>query len=302
MSAVNDLLASLAETLELPFWGAVLRATGTLLVGWFLASLLSRLAVRATVRLLDAQQTMLLRRFVFYGLLGGALLSAMHALGFNPAVLVGTAGVITVAIGFASQTSASNIISGLFLVGERSFVVGDRIRVGETMGEVLSIDMLSVKLRTLDNLYVRIPNETMLKSEVTNIGRFPIRRYELNVGVDYATDLDLARKVLLDVAHDEPLALEDPAPNVFFSAFADSSMNLRLLVWTAKDNYFTLINRIPEKVKRAFDAADITIPFPQRTLHIVAPAALPGGGVPVPDEPSVDAHGHSAVENTAQAG
>lgn len=282
MSAVNDLLASLAETLELPFWGAVLRATGTLLVGWFLASLLSRLAVRATVRLLDAQQTMLLRRFVFYGLLGGALLSAMHALGFNPAVLVGTAGVITVAIGFASQTSASNIISGLFLVGERSFVVGDRIRVGETMGEVLSIDMLSVKLRTLDNLYVRIPNETMLKSEVTNIGRFPIRRFVLTLGVAYHSDLDQVRRVLLDVCHAEPLALEEPAPGVYFDGFGDSSMNLRLLVWTARENYFEILNRIPESAKRAFDREGIEIPFPQRTLHMVS---KPAAATAAPDPP-----------------
>lgn len=284
MDSLQQVVDRINAIQELAFWGPLLRASLILVAGWLFASVASRLVVRATNRVLDAQQIMLLGRFVHYGLLSGAILSAMHALGFNPAVLVGTAGVITVAIGFASQTSASNVISGLFLVGERSFAVGDRIRIGETVGEVLSIDMLSVKLRTLDNLYVRIPNETMLKSEVTNIGRFPIRRFELLVGVAYDTDLDHVRQVLLDVAHQDPLVLEDPAPGVWFGGFGDSSMNLRFLVWTARENYFSVLNRVPERVKRAFDAEGIQIPFPQRTLHF-APPANPDEHVHVRIEP-----------------
>jgi hypothetical protein len=88
---------------------------------------------------------------------------ALHQAGLKLGVLPGAAGILTVAIGFASQTSASNLISGLFVIAERPFVVGDIIRVAETTGEVLSVDLLSVKIRTFDNLYVRIPNEGIIR-------------------------------------------------------------------------------------------------------------------------------------------
>ena len=115
--------------------------------------------------------------------------SALRELGFKLSVLLGAAGVLTVAVGFASQTSASNIISGLFLLGERPFSVGDVIRVGSTTGEVLSIDLLSAKLRTFENLFVRIPNETLIKSEVTNLSRLPVRRLDLKIGIAYKEEV-----------------------------------------------------------------------------------------------------------------
>jgi small-conductance mechanosensitive channel len=140
--------------------------------------------------------------------------SAMREMGFSLAVIMGAAGVLTVAIGFASQTTASNLISGLFLIGERSFEIGDIIKVGNTTGEVLSIDALSVKLRTFDNLFVRIPNETLIKSEVTTLSRFPIRRLDLQLGVAYKEDIEQVRKVLMAVADSNPLCLDEPSPAV----------------------------------------------------------------------------------------
>jgi len=104
-------------------------------------------------------------------------------------LLLGAAGILTVAPGFASQTSASNLVSGLFMIAEHPFGVGDTIRLGSIAGEVPSIDLLSVNLRTPDNLYVRIPNETMIKSEITNLTRFPIRRLDLEIGVAYKENL-----------------------------------------------------------------------------------------------------------------
>jgi len=133
-------------------------------------------------------------------------------MGFQLSVLLGAAGILSVAIGFASQTSASNLISGLFLIGEGPFAIGDFIRVGTTEGEVLSIDLLSVKLRTPDNLFVRIPNEQLIKSEVVNLTRFAIRRLNLAVGVAYKEDIPRVRHILMQVATDNPLCLNEPAP------------------------------------------------------------------------------------------
>jgi small-conductance mechanosensitive channel len=215
----------------------------------------------------DAQRTMILRRVSFYGITGLFAASALMELGFDLGVLLGAAGILTVAIGFASQTSASNVISGLFLLGERPFSVGDVIRVNGTTGEVLSVDLLSVKLRTFDNLFVRIPNETMIKTEVTNLRRFPIRRFDLQVGVAYKEDLDRVREVLLDVADRNPLCLEEPAPVIIFQGYGESSINHQFSVWASTDNYLELRNSIPLEIKEAFDEAGIEIPFPHRTLY-----------------------------------
>jgi small-conductance mechanosensitive channel len=215
----------------------------------------------------DAQRAMILRRISFYGIAGLFAASALMELGFDLGVLLGAAGILTVAIGFASQTSASNVISGLFLLGERPFSVGDVIRVNGTTGEVLSVDLLSVKLRTFDNLFVRIPNETMIKTEVTNLRRFAIRRIDLQVGVAYKEDLRKVRDVLMEVADRNPLCLEEPAPLIIFQGYGDSSINHQFSVWATTDNYLELRNSIPLEIKEAFDEAGIEIPFPHRSLY-----------------------------------
>ncbi len=231
---------------------------------------LGRLAGNGLARLFadaDAQRAMIIRRASFYGIAGLFTASALMELGFDLGVLLGAAGILTVALGFASQTSASNVISGLFLLGERPFAVGDVIRVGGTTGEVLSIDLLSVKLRTFDNLFVRIPNETMIKSEVTNLRRFPIRRVDLQVGVAYKEDLREVHEVLRAVADQNPLCLEEPAPLIIFQGYGDSAINHQFSVWASTDNYLDLRNSIPIEIKEAFDEHDIEIPFPHRTLY-----------------------------------
>ncbi len=231
---------------------------------------LGRLAGNGLARLFaedDAQRAMILRRGAFYGIAGLFIASALMELGFDLSVLLGAAGILTVAIGFASQTSASNVISGLFLLGERPFAVGDIIRVNGTTGEVLSVDLLSVKLRTFDNLFVRIPNETMIKSEVTNLRRFPIRRVDLQVGVAYKEDLRKVREVLLEVADRNPLCLEEPAPLIIFQGYGDSSINHQFSVWAKTENFLELRNSIPVEIKEAFDEHGIEIPFPHRTLY-----------------------------------
>lgn len=244
------------------FWAAV-----KIVVGF----VLGRLAGHGLVRLLgqqdDAHRSMLTRRVAFYGILGLFIASALSDLGMDLSILLGAAGILTVAIGFASQTSASNIISGLFLLGEKPFGVGDIVKVGTTTGEVIAIDLLSVKLRTFDNLFVRIPNETMIKAEITNLQRFPIRRFDLQVGVAYKEDLDRVREVLEAVAAEHPLSLDEPAPMILFRGFGESSVNFQFSVWALSDNFLEIRTQIPLAVKAAFDEHNIEIPFPHRTLY-----------------------------------
>jgi small-conductance mechanosensitive channel len=231
---------------------------------------LGRLAAAALVRVLghgSPHQAMIVRRITFYTVLGLFLASAFVDLGFDISVLLGAAGILTVAIGFASQTSASNLISGLFLLGEKPFTVGDIIQLDTTTGIVLSIDLLSVKLRTFDNLYVRIANESLIKSKIVNISHFPIRRIDLQLGLGYGEDVARALEVLQEVAARNPRCLEEPKPLFIFKGFGDASLHLQFSVWAQREAYLDVLNALYQDIHTAFGASGITFPYPHRTLQ-----------------------------------
>jgi len=181
-------------------------------IGIPLVFLLARVVSRATRKKLSEHVRALVRKLIIYGGIVFLLVTVLGQAGFDLTVLLGAAGVVGLAIGFASQTSVSNIISGIFLISEKPFAVGDVIQVGQTMGIVLSIDLLSVKVRTFDNRYVRMPNETLIKSELINITRFPIRRFDLTIGVAYKEDIVRVMKILADVIDKNPYCLDEPEP------------------------------------------------------------------------------------------
>ena len=249
------------------------KAIVILLAGLLLARLIANALFRAVDGFMGVAAAATLKRIVLYGLSAIVVLSTMHQLGFSLGVLLGAAGILSVALGFASQTSASNLVSGMFLVLEKPFAVGDVIRVGGTTGEVLSIDLLSVKVRTFDNLFVRIPNESLIKTEITNLSRFPIRRYDMQVGVAYKEDLAQVHELLIEVADAYEYCLDHPRPLIIFQGFGESSMDLQFSVWTTKENYLRVRNELPPRVKQAFDDAGIEIPFPHRTVYTGAETA-----------------------------
>lgn len=266
--------------------------------GFFLANFAAKAAEKIISSNFSRHHALLFRRIIYWLVLALFVASALHQLGFSLGVLLGAAGVLSVAIGFASQTSASNLISGLFLIGEKPFQIGDTIKVGNTLGEVLSIDLLSVKLRTFDNLFVRIPNESLIKSEVTNMTRFPIRRFDLQLGVAYKENIANVRKVLFEVAEKNPLSLDEPAPAFLFTGFGDSALTIQFSVWCSTANFRALRNSLQEEIKLAFDAAGIEIPFPHRTLYAGSetppfPVRIVTEPSPAPTEQGTDTTTHS---------
>ena len=246
---------------------SLIRSGVILAAGLLLARLLAGSIARMLSRYTSQPQQVLLRKIVFYLLAGVVVASSLRELGFQLSVLLGAAGVLTVALGFAAQTSASNIISGLFLLADRPFQIGDLIQVGETTGVVNSIELISVKLRTFQNALVRIPNEELIKSQVINLTNYPIRRIDIEVGVAYKENISRVRELLLEVADLNPLCMEEPAPLFIFKGYGESSLDLQFCVWCAKENYLQLMNSIKEEIKLAFDKHDIEIPFPQLTLN-----------------------------------
>ena len=216
---------------------------------------------------ISRQQGMIFGKVVLYVGIIIIAISILNDFGFQISHLLGAAGIVGIAIGFASQTSVSNIISGLFLIAEKPFEVNDVITVNGTTGVVLSIDTLSVKLRTFDNKFVRIPNETIIKSDVTNVTRFPIRRVDINIGVAYKEDIRMVKEILLRVAKKNPLCLHEPEPLIIFSGYGNSSIDFQFLVWAVKADWLKLKNSIMEEIKSEFDHQGIEIPFPHISLY-----------------------------------
>lgn len=245
----------------------ITQAALLLIVGYIVARALSNLILRLNLANITPHSQTLIKRGVFYLVMGLMVVSALKQLGFDLGVLLGAAGILTVAIGFASQTSASNLISGLFLMMERPFSIGDVIRVEQTVGEVISIDLLSVKIRTFENLYVRVPNESMIKTQVTTLTRFPIRRADLMVGIAYKEDIERVKTVLNAVADKNPLCLTEPVPLFIILGFGTSSIDLQFSVWAKRENFLKLKNSIYQEIKEAFDENNIEIPFPHMSLY-----------------------------------
>lgn len=268
-SWLQNTIALLSE----PPLSTALRVGGISISTIVLASLANR---RLRMRLLDAQQLMLLRRGVSSLIFGLGVVWVLKELGVGLGPLLGAAGVLSVAIGFAAQTSVSNIISGVFLIGERPFVVGDLIEVAGTRGFVVSVELLSIKLRTLDNLMVRIPNESMLKSNLFNYTHFPIRRVDVIVPIPHDADLARVEALLLDLAAEAPLALAEPEPLFIISEIAPSAINLQLSVWGLTADWLNLKNDLLKRIQVLFAAEGIVMPVPRVALSQlpVGPAAV----------------------------
>lgn len=228
---------------------------------------LSKKTQKFFTKKISAQYGLVTSKLLLYLGFSLILISILNELGFKLTTLLGAAGVLGVAVGFASQTSISNIISGLFFITEQSFKVNDVISVGETTGIVMSIDMLSIKLRTFDNKLVRIPNEVLIKSEIVNVTRFPIRRIDIAIGIAYKENIKNVKNILLDIAKENPLCLSDPEPLVIVKGFGESSVDLQFMVWVEKINWIKVKSQVLEEVKRVFDEKSVEIPFPHMTIY-----------------------------------
>ncbi len=245
----------------------LLRVLIIIIIGLPLLIILRRLLNRYISKHYSSHYGMLSGKIFFYIGITILVVTLFHEMGFSLTPILGAAGILGIAIGFASQTTISNVISGFFLIAEKSFVVGDVISVQGNVGVVYSIDTLSVKIRMFDNRFLRVPNETMIKSEFINITRFPIRRVDCNVSVAYKEDLKRVSEVLFDVADKLPYSLQEPPPLLIFDKFGSSSIDILFVAWTAKENFLKLRNGLNMGIKERFDKEGIEIPFPHVSVY-----------------------------------
>ncbi|MCB5270239.1 MAG: mechanosensitive ion channel family protein [Candidatus Cloacimonetes bacterium] len=260
MSIVADFLTP--ERISL-----LVRVALMLLIGIPLIGLIKKVVNRLLSDKLTKQSEVMILRAVKYTLVLLLLMMVLNEFGFKISAILGAAGIFGVAIGFASQTSISNIISGIFLISEKPFLIGDVIEINDKVGTVQSIDLLSIKLKTFDGRYVRVPNEAMIKNDVINLTRFEIRRAQISVGVAFSSDLRKVMAILKDIADTVPGALKEPAPMLLLDGFGASSININFGVWTATSNVFNMKNELIYAVIDRFREEGIEIPFPHVSLY-----------------------------------
>lgn len=218
-------------------------------------------------RWLSGQHAMIVTKLFRYTALIILFAMVLNQLGFNLTALFGAAGILGVAIGFASKTSVSNMISGVFLMIERSFVVGDTIQVKSTTGTVLSIDLLSVKLKTADNRFVRLPNELLVKSEIINVTRYPKRRLDIILPIDHDVPLSQVKVILANLLDSYEWVLNDPEPNIMISELGADSHKLQISVWVKKEDFGQLKQALTSEIEKIFKVEGISFSRQHIQVH-----------------------------------
>lgn len=260
-------------------WERLISAVVVFLVGFFLLRIGTRMLMKAVGKNLREQSSDLLRKMIVYTGATVLFVMVLNAAGVSVGALLGAAGVLGIAVGIASQASLSNIISGLFLVSERFFEIGDVVKIGDHTGSVQSIDLLSIKLRTFDNLLIRIPNQQLIEKDFLNVTRFAIRRMDINVTVSPQYDVERVLEALRSIADGVPQVLDEPEPLCIASEFGENGLNVRLGVWFERSNYVVVRNAVFARMQQVFKERGI--PIRTRTVTIDGNAAKLREGSPL---------------------
>ncbi|MCQ2582845.1 MAG: mechanosensitive ion channel family protein [Treponema sp.] len=247
-------------------WGNLFKVLGALVVVlavWIIYKIILRALKRVPEEKVSLQRQLIIQKLIKYLLYFLVAMYILGLFGIELSAIWGAAGIAGVAIGFAAQTSVSNIISGIFVITEGALKIGDTIIVDGVTGIIDSINLLSIRVHTFDNQMVRIPNSTVINSNLINNSYHKMRRLTVSVDVAYDTDLEMALETLKKVPSLCPTVLADPAPNAWFDGFGDSGIHMTLAVWFEPVNFIDTKNAVYIGIKKVFDEAKIEIPFNQ---------------------------------------
>jgi len=195
-------------------------------------------------------------------------LAALGQLGVQTTSFIAVLGAAGLAVGLALQGSLSNFASGVMIIIFRPFKIGDYVEGGGTGGTVKAIHIFTTTLTTGDNKRVIVPNSKMMGDNITNYSAEGTRRLDLTASISYGDSIDKAKAVLQDILVKEPRVLKDPAPFVGVSKLAESSVDFTVRPWVQSGDYWPVCFDLNEAIKKRFDAEGLSIPFPQRDVHL----------------------------------
>ncbi|MEZ5385624.1 MAG: mechanosensitive ion channel family protein [Prosthecobacter sp.] len=264
--------------------------TGIMIAFWFISRLIGGL-VRKALSGGHLRLSGLMKRFInnmvrrVILLIG--LLIALSTIGVNVGALVALIGGGAFVVGFALQDTLSNFANGMMVLIYRPFDVGDAVDVGGVAGTVDAVSLVNTTIRSWDNQLILVPNKEVWGKVITNITGSSERRVDMVFGIGYADDSDKAKAILERIVREHEHVLAEPAPAIRLHELADSSVNFIVRPWTKTANYWSVYWDLTERVKKAFDAEGISIPFPQRDVHVYQHALPAKSPVrPVAEAPS----------------
>jgi len=265
---INQILEKVWELLTL-YGLKVLAAIAIFIVGRWVAKIVAGV-IRKMMTKADVDPT--LRKFVanmaYIALLAFVVLAALNQLGIQTTSFIAILGAAGLAVGLALQGSLSNFAAGFLMILFRPIRVGDYIEGAGTAGTVEEIAIFTTTLVTPDNKTVIIPNASMTGDNIVNWTVKGTRRVDMVMGIGYDDDIDKAKQIMADVLAKDSRILKDPAPQIAMVELADSSVNFVVRPWVESSDYWGVYMDTHEAIKKAFDAQGISIPFPQRDVHV----------------------------------
>ncbi len=261
-------LNSLPELL-MPYSVKIVVALLIFVAGRWIAKAIRRgIKKMMTKRNVDATLIPFISNLVYILLLVFVIVAAIAQLGIQTTSFVAILGAAGLAVGLALQGSLSNFAAGVLMILFRPFKVGDYIEGGGAAGSVEAIKIFVTELKSPDNRAIIVPNATMMGGNIVNYSAKEMRRVDLTAGIGYGDDIDKARRVLDGILAADERILKDPAPKVAVVELGDSSVNFVVRPWVKTADYWDVYFDVTEQIKKRFDAEGVSIPFPQRDVHL----------------------------------
>jgi small conductance mechanosensitive channel len=248
---------------------------GSLFLLLIIARFIRAMAKRGLRRISNLSHLMqdFLAKVVYWLVFVIGLMVVLSLFGVNITPLFAVVGGASFILAFAMQDTLGNLASGLMIMINKPFDVGDLVDTNGVLGVVEAVSIVSTTVRTLDNQVVILPNSSVWGSIITNVTVSPTRRVDMVFGIGYSDDIETAQKVLEKLVREHPLVLDDPAPNIAVHELADSSVNFICRPWTKTEDYWKVYWDLTRQVKEGFDQASVSIPFPQRDVHLYSESA-----------------------------
>ncbi|MBB5227385.1 mechanosensitive ion channel family protein [Treponema ruminis] len=255
-------------------------ATGliSLLIFWGIYRLIRAFVTRGVSKRLESSAVKTVSKFLSYSFYILIVLYVLGLFGINLSAIWGAMGIAGVAIGFAAQTTVSNLISGVFILTEKTMKIGDFIEVDGISGTVDKVSLLSIWIHTPDNQFIRIPSSAIINTKLKNYSTYDYRRYVFDVSVDYSTDLDKAVEVLKSVPEKCEFVIKnnpDYDSKVLLTDCRDSGIGMNLIVWCERPNFFDLKTEVCRNVVKAFNENGINIPFNRVDVSVLTDKTVP---------------------------
>ncbi len=268
LESISALLIAL-QPMVLSLLGKLVIAIAIFFAGRAIARFAKRLVKKIMTRAqVDPTLTVFASNILFYVIMAFVVLAVLGEIGIETTSLIAAIGAAGLAVGLALQGSLTNFAAGIIIIVFRPFHVDDWVEVAGHSGYIMEIELLTTTLRTLDNRTVVMPNSQLTENDLVNYSTQGMLRLDLVIGVDYATDIDHVKAALMEVLTVNDRVLERPAPSVGLLEMADSSLNFAVRPWVKPKDYLTLSLSLQEEIKKRLDREGISIPFPQRDVHL----------------------------------